>query len=191
MRDDRVKEENTANEERTNLNTALENYLRTSSRLRTAALSYLLGFDAALHARNRCKEFDQIASEMTSDLRTAAATSQGGGRRALYPRISARTGILPAPVRRIQPGVTASRASTDRSLAQPFLVPKSFDVSQATVDWHTCRQTGDSSCRVRTGLPPQPLRFLPEELRLGKSSSAENCGPHGELAAGSPSSRSR
>jgi signal transduction histidine kinase len=60
VRDDRVKEENTANEERTNLNTALENYLRTSSRLRTAALSYLLGFDAALHARNRCKEFDQI-----------------------------------------------------------------------------------------------------------------------------------
>jgi hypothetical protein len=27
-----------------------------------------LGFEAALHARNRCKEFDQIASEMTSNL---------------------------------------------------------------------------------------------------------------------------
>jgi hypothetical protein len=29
---------------------------------------YRLGFEAALHARSRCKEFDQVASEMASDL---------------------------------------------------------------------------------------------------------------------------
>jgi hypothetical protein len=29
---------------------------------------YRLGFEAALHARNRCKEFDQVSSEMTATL---------------------------------------------------------------------------------------------------------------------------
>jgi hypothetical protein len=29
---------------------------------------YRLGFEAALHARNRCKEFDQILSEMQADI---------------------------------------------------------------------------------------------------------------------------
>jgi hypothetical protein len=75
--------------------------------------------------------------------------------------------------------------------AQPFLVLKYFGVSPATADWHRCHQTGDSSCKARTGLPPLPLKSSPEEPRLGKSPSAENCGPHEELAAGFPSSRNR
>jgi len=29
---------------------------------------YRLGFEAALHARTRCKEFDQVSAEMTSSL---------------------------------------------------------------------------------------------------------------------------
>jgi hypothetical protein len=53
---------------RTNLNKALENYLKSGRQFGDGEKFYLLGFEAALHARNRCKEFDQIASEMTSDL---------------------------------------------------------------------------------------------------------------------------
>ena len=56
------------NKDRTTLNTALENYLRSGQQFGEGEKFYLLGFEAALHARNRCKEFDQIASEMTSDL---------------------------------------------------------------------------------------------------------------------------
>jgi hypothetical protein len=67
-RDDWAKEENTVNKDRTNLNTALENYLKSGQQFGDGEKFYLLGFEAALHARNRCKEFDQIASEMTSDL---------------------------------------------------------------------------------------------------------------------------
>jgi len=63
--------------------------------------------------------------------------------------------------------------------------------SQATVDWRTCHQTGEKSCKVRTGLPPQPLRFLPEGPRLGKSPSAENCGQRGEPAEGLAWNRSQ
>src|SRR5262245_8942084 len=29
---------------------------------------YRLGFEAALHARNRCKEYDQVLAEMQADL---------------------------------------------------------------------------------------------------------------------------
>ena len=56
------------NDERTNLNTALEHYLKSGRRFGDGEKFYVLGFEAALHARNRCKEFDQIASEMPSDL---------------------------------------------------------------------------------------------------------------------------
>lgn len=56
------------NEDRTNLNTALGHYLNSGRQFGDGEKFYLLGFEAALHARNRCKEFDQIASEMTSDL---------------------------------------------------------------------------------------------------------------------------
>ena len=56
------------NKDRTNLNRALDNYLKSGQQFGDGEKFYLLGFEAALHARNRCKEFDQIASEMTSDL---------------------------------------------------------------------------------------------------------------------------
>jgi hypothetical protein len=56
------------NKDTTNLNTALEHYLRSGQQFGEGEKFYLLGFEAALHARNLCKEFDQIASEMTSDL---------------------------------------------------------------------------------------------------------------------------
>jgi len=56
------------NEDRTNLNTALEHYRKSGRQFGDGEKFYLLGFEAARHARNRCKEFDQIASEMTSDL---------------------------------------------------------------------------------------------------------------------------
>lgn len=56
------------NKDRTNSNTALENYLKFGRQFGDGEKFYPLGFEAALHARNRCKEFDQIASEMTSDL---------------------------------------------------------------------------------------------------------------------------
>jgi hypothetical protein len=29
---------------------------------------YRLGFESALHARSRCKEYDQVLSEMTADI---------------------------------------------------------------------------------------------------------------------------
>jgi hypothetical protein len=56
------------NKVRTNSNIALENYLKFGRQFGDDEKFYLLGFEAALHARNRSKEFDQIASEMTSDL---------------------------------------------------------------------------------------------------------------------------
>lgn len=56
------------NEDRTNLNTALEHYRKSGRQFGDGEKFYVLGFEAALQARNRCKEFDQIASEMTSDL---------------------------------------------------------------------------------------------------------------------------
>ena len=56
------------NQDKTNVNTALEHYLKSGRQFGDGEKFYLLGFEAALHARNRCKEFDQIASEMASDL---------------------------------------------------------------------------------------------------------------------------
>ena len=61
-------EENMVNEDKSNANTALEHYLKSGQQFGDGEKFYLLGFEAALHARNRCKEFDQIASEMASDL---------------------------------------------------------------------------------------------------------------------------
>ena len=59
---------NMVNEDRSTVNTALQHYLRSGQQFGDGEKFYLLGFEAALHARNRCKEFDQIASEMASDL---------------------------------------------------------------------------------------------------------------------------
>ncbi len=56
------------NANRTTVNESLENYLKSGRQFGDGEKFYLLGFEAALHARNRCKEFDQIVSEMTSDL---------------------------------------------------------------------------------------------------------------------------
>jgi hypothetical protein len=56
------------NEDKMNMNTAQEHYLKSGRQFGDDEKFYLLGFEAALHARNRCKEFDQIASEMASDL---------------------------------------------------------------------------------------------------------------------------
>lgn len=56
------------NENRINLKTAVEHYLKSGRQFGDGEKFYLVGFEAALHARNRCKEFDQIASEMASDL---------------------------------------------------------------------------------------------------------------------------
>ena len=56
------------NEDKLSSDTALEQYLKSGRQFGDGEKFYLLGFDAALHARNRCKEFDQIASEMASDL---------------------------------------------------------------------------------------------------------------------------
>jgi hypothetical protein len=61
-------EENMLNGDKTNLNTALGHYLKSGRQFGDGERFYLLGFEAALHARNRCKEFDQIASEMAGDL---------------------------------------------------------------------------------------------------------------------------
>jgi hypothetical protein len=61
-------EQNMVNEDKTTVNTALEHYLKSGQQFGDGEKFYLLGFEAALHARNRCKEFDQIASEMASDL---------------------------------------------------------------------------------------------------------------------------
>ena len=55
-------------EDKMSSGTALEHYLKSGRQFGDGEKFYLLGFDAALHARNRCKEFDQIASEMASDL---------------------------------------------------------------------------------------------------------------------------
>ncbi len=56
------------NEDKMSINTALEHYLESGRQFGDGEKFYQLGFEAALHARNRCKEFDQIASEMASDL---------------------------------------------------------------------------------------------------------------------------
>ena len=55
-------------QDKTNVNTDLEHYLKSGRQFGDGEKFYLLGFEAALHARNRCKEFDQIASEMAADL---------------------------------------------------------------------------------------------------------------------------
>jgi hypothetical protein len=45
-----------------------EHYSATGRRFADDEKFYRLGFEAALHARNRCKEFDQISAEMDSSL---------------------------------------------------------------------------------------------------------------------------
>jgi len=45
-----------------------EHYLTFGRDFRDDEKFYRLGFEAALHARSRCKEFDQVSAEMASDL---------------------------------------------------------------------------------------------------------------------------
>jgi hypothetical protein len=45
-----------------------EHYLKSSRSFSDDEKFYRLGFQAALHARTRCQEFDQVAAEMASDL---------------------------------------------------------------------------------------------------------------------------
>jgi hypothetical protein len=45
-----------------------ERYLESGRQLGDGEKFYVLGFEAALHARNRCKQFDQVAAEMASAL---------------------------------------------------------------------------------------------------------------------------
>lgn len=45
-----------------------EHYSKSGREFRDDEKFYRLGFEAALHARSRCKEFDQVASEMATDV---------------------------------------------------------------------------------------------------------------------------
>ena len=45
-----------------------EHYSATGRHFGDDEKFYRLGFEAALHARNRCREFDQISAEMESNL---------------------------------------------------------------------------------------------------------------------------
>jgi len=45
-----------------------EHYSRSGRNFRDDEKFYRLGFEAALHARTRCKEFDQVSAEMESNL---------------------------------------------------------------------------------------------------------------------------
>jgi len=60
----------------------------------------LLGFEAALHARNRCKEFDRVASEMARAMEGLQQQFPGVAVEEPFARGYQRgRGILPAPVR--------------------------------------------------------------------------------------------
>ena len=45
-----------------------EHYLKLGGNFRDDEKFYRPGFEAALHARTRCKEFDQVSAEMASAL---------------------------------------------------------------------------------------------------------------------------
>jgi hypothetical protein len=45
-----------------------EHYLKSGRNFRDDEKFYRMGFEAALHARSRCKEFDQVSAEMASSL---------------------------------------------------------------------------------------------------------------------------
>ncbi len=49
-------------------NAEQEHYTKFSRNFSEDEKFYRLGFEAALHARSRCKEFDQVSAEMASDL---------------------------------------------------------------------------------------------------------------------------
>jgi hypothetical protein len=49
-------------------NAEQEHYTKFSRNFSDDEKFYRLGFEAALHARSRCKEFDQVSAEMASDL---------------------------------------------------------------------------------------------------------------------------
>jgi hypothetical protein len=49
-------------------NAEQEHYLKSGREFRDDEKFYRMGFEAALHARSRCKEFDQVSAEMSSDL---------------------------------------------------------------------------------------------------------------------------
>jgi hypothetical protein len=49
-------------------NSEQEHYLKSGRNFRDDEKFYRMGFEAALHARSRCKEFDQVSAEMASSL---------------------------------------------------------------------------------------------------------------------------
>jgi hypothetical protein len=49
-------------------NAEQEHYLKSGSDFGDDEKFYRMGFETALHARNRCKEFDQVSAEMASSL---------------------------------------------------------------------------------------------------------------------------
>jgi len=54
-----------------------EHYIESGRHFGTDEKFYRKGFEAALHARSRCKEFDQVSSEMASDLEDLQAQYPG------------------------------------------------------------------------------------------------------------------
>lgn len=49
-------------------NAEVNHYLKSGRQFGDGDKFYQLGFEAALHARTHCKEFDQVSSEMASAL---------------------------------------------------------------------------------------------------------------------------
>jgi hypothetical protein len=56
-----------------------EHYSRFSRNLTENEKFYRLGFEAALHARSRCKEYDQVLSEMTAQIEELERQYPGAG----------------------------------------------------------------------------------------------------------------
>ncbi len=55
---------------------------------------FRLGFQAAMHARTRCMEFDQVSGEMNAALEDVKRRYPGKNVKNLYPRLSARPRAL-------------------------------------------------------------------------------------------------
>ncbi len=80
-----------------------ERYLNSGKDFEKDEKFYRMGFEAALHAKMRCKEFDQVSAEMANNLEELQRAKSGSrfGRR-VYTWLSTRTGTLPASLRRVE-----------------------------------------------------------------------------------------
>jgi hypothetical protein len=132
-----------------------EHYSKFGRNLSDDEKFYRLGFESALHARTRCKEYDQVMAEMTAEIEELERQYPGAEVAEPFRRVRFRV-----PARRRRPASFGQRSCCQAAFCSRAALPFSWTLKL------DAPQGKSVSTYKRTLYPRIPIRHIHHSIRL-------------------------